>query len=272
MKPKTSFAAIIRRSAGFFPTPAVAVGTGGGNLKPDAFSVISVEPAIVGFTFAKPGPVLSGKSVRITALGADQTAAPPATLECTLIEAREIGDHVLLLAAVQRVCLRPGYPLVNWRRASFSLAIEHPFLKSSEALESFVIDWTTGVLPKAVWTHGAHVAVTGFHAFDNSAENVFAAMKQGILHFNSCTGVMNGPDSGYHETLTRFWSNTITRCISDAQPHSRFDAAAYAVRLFGEDRDLPALFYSFDVVRDRRARKEWVPPDQEPLPDSWGAN
>jgi hypothetical protein len=42
------------------------------------------------------------------------------------------------------------------------------------------------------------------------------------------------------------------------------------VRLFGEDRDLPNLFYSFDVVRDRRARSEWVAPDLEPLAEWYG--
>lgn len=37
-----------------------------------------------------------------------------------------------------------------------------------------------------------------------------------------------------------------------------------AVSAFGTDRDRFRLFYSFDVVRDRRARREWVAPDREP--------
>jgi len=120
------------------------------------------------------------------------------------------------------------------------------------------------------WTHAAHVAVTGYHAFNNTAESVFAEMKLGILHFNSFTGVVNGPDSGYHETLTRFWSNIITSTVRGAKPESRFEAARCAVRHFGEDRDLPSLFYSFNVARDRGARSEWVAPDREPLPEWCG--
>ena len=37
-----------------------------------------------------------------------------------------------------------------------------------------------------------------------------------------------------------------------------------AVPPFLEDRDRHRLHYSFDVVRDRRARREWIPPDRLP--------
>jgi hypothetical protein len=36
------------------------------------------------------------------------------------------------------------------------------------------------------------------------------------------------------------------------------------MQMFGEDRDRHRLFYSFDVVKDRRARCEWVAPDRSP--------
>jgi len=37
-----------------------------------------------------------------------------------------------------------------------------------------------------------------------------------------------------------------------------------AVAAFGSERDRFRQFYSFDVVRDRRARREWVAPDLTP--------
>jgi hypothetical protein len=61
--------------------------------------------------------------------------------------------------------------------------------------------------------------------------------------------------------LTRFWSNQITLAVHEAKPASRLHSARHAVSLFGENRDLPKLFYSFDVVRDRRARAGWIAPD-----------
>ncbi len=139
----------------------------------------------------------------------------------------------------------------------------YPFLDSDAALEDMVDRWLTGILPKTDWTHAAHVAVTGYYAFDRDADRVFIDMKQGILHFNQSTGTVNGPDSGYHETLTRFWSDTITRVVHEAAPESRLDAATCAVQRFGEDRAYPTRFYSFNLVRNRTARQQWIAPDLE---------
>lgn len=75
--------------------------------------------------------------------------------------------------------------------------------------------------------------------------------KSGILHFNVCLGTPNTEDSGYHETLTRFWAKVVGGFVRSGQFPSRLDNA---VRQFGEDRGRYRLHYSFDVVRDWRAR------------------
>jgi hypothetical protein len=258
MKQIPSFSSVFRRAATFFPSPGVTIEAGPDTLKPDSFCTVSFDPPVVAITLGRSFAVPPEFSIAIA----------PVKLECSLLEAKEIGDRTLHLAAVQRLEIRGGPPpAVNWRRASYRLHLDYPFLAGEDALDTFVHHWRTGVLPKNAWTHAAHVAVTGYHAFDHSPDDVFTEMKRGIVHFNSCTGVVDGPDSGYHETLTRFWSNTISHTVRDARPDSRLDAANYAVRLFGEDRDLASLYYSFDVVRDRRARREWVNPDLEPLPE-----
>ena len=88
---------------------------------------------------------------------------------------------------------------------------------------------------------------------------------RGILHFNDCVGTANTEDSGYHETLTRFWAGIVGGFVRVRQFPSRFEAVREAVRQFGEDRDRHRLYYGFDVVRDRRARREWIEPDREPI-------
>jgi hypothetical protein len=269
MKLDPSFGSAFHRAAAFFPSAGVVVETGLGTIRPDSFCPVSFDPAIVALTFAECTTGLPGQEFSVAALAFNIEDAAPVRLDCTLLETKEVGDHVMCFATVRRVEIRGGRPLVNWRRASFKLRLDYPFLESNDALETFVNSWRTGVLAKNAWTHAAHVAVTGYYAFDYAPESVFSEIKSGILHFNSCTGVVNGPDSGYHETLTQFWSNTITRAVRNGSPKSRLDAANFAVQLFGEDRDLPTLFYSFDVVRDRRARGEWMIPDREPLPEWW---
>ncbi len=144
------------------------------------------------------------------------------------------------------------------RRKTFAL------LESESELQRFVDAWKAGRLPKAEWTHSAHVAMAAYFAFDHAADATFAIMKAGILHHNTSVGTPNTEDNGYHETLTRFWAGEIGAFIRSGRFPSRLEAVRAAVAEFGGDRDRFRLFYSFDVVRDRRARREWVAPDREP--------
>ncbi len=45
-----------------------------------------------------------------------------------------------------------------------------------------------------------------------------------------------------------------------ATPHA---AVRAAVLRFGQERKLHENFYTYNVVADRRARREWVPPDRD---------
>jgi hypothetical protein len=136
-------------------------------------------------------------------------------------------------------------------------------LDSEASLQRFVEAWKSGKLPKPEWTHAAHVAMAAYFAFDHAADATFAIMKAGILHHNTSVGTPNTEDNGYHETLTRFWSSEIGEFVRSGRFPSRLEAVRAAVSTFGEDRGRFRLFYSFDVVQDRRARREWVAPDRE---------
>jgi flavin reductase (DIM6/NTAB) family NADH-FMN oxidoreductase RutF/Arc/MetJ-type ribon-helix-helix transcriptional regulator len=195
------------------------------------------------------GPVLNGT------LGA---------LFCEFTKDVETGDHQLILGEVKRLVLHgAGDPLVYWRRAFHRLHLHYPFIESEQLLEEFLRLWEAGTLSRSCWTHSAHVAVAAYYAFDYPQETAFQMTKSGILHFNVCVGTANTEDSGYHETLTRFWAGVVGGFVRSGQFPSRLEAVRNAVRQFGEDRDRHRLHYSFDVVRDRRARREWIQPDRE---------
>ena len=141
---------------------------------------------------------------------------------------------------------------------------KYPFLSSEELLHDFLREWQTGTLPKKSWTHAAHFCVSACLAFAHEAEEAFRLMKAGIIHYNMCVGTLNTGTSGYHETLTRFWSGVIHEFVREGEFSSRLEAARVAVAAFGEDRERHRTYYSFDVVRDVRARREWVSPDVKP--------
>jgi flavin reductase (DIM6/NTAB) family NADH-FMN oxidoreductase RutF len=202
-----------------------------------------------------------------TELGVPVFQGTLASLFCEFTKDIEAGDHQLILGEVKRLVLNgSGEPLVYWRRAFHRLHIHYPFLDSEQTLEEFLRLWESGTLPRSSWTHGAHVAVAACYAFDRPPETAFQMTKSGILHFNVCVGSANTQDSGYHETLTRFWAGIVSGFVRAGEFRSRLEAVRNAVRQFGEDRDRHRLYYSFDIVRDHRARREWVQPDREPVP------
>jgi hypothetical protein len=142
------------------------------------------------------------------------------------------------------------------------MATTHLFAASPDTLDAFIAAWRGLRLAKAEWTHGAHVGACAYYAFDHDAEATFAILGPAIKAFNLSVGGANTATSGYHETLTRFWTLAIAGHVARVRAASRWEAVRAALDRFGDDRGLPQRAYSFDVVRDLRARAEWVPPDR----------
>ncbi len=142
------------------------------------------------------------------------------------------------------------------------MPVQHDFLTSPASLAQFIADWEAGILAKAQWTHAAHVAVGACYGvrFGTSA---FERMRDGIRRYNEAEGTVNGPSSGYHETLTRFWSLVLAKAVAGID--DPFNAVTKAVTLYGEQRSLHTRYYSFDLVASTYARQNWVPPDLQPL-------
>ena len=144
------------------------------------------------------------------------------------------------------------------------LAEDSRFTCSEVALSSFLNRWRAGTLPKKQWTHAAHVAVAACHVFDYPADEALQKIRSGIIHYNTCVGTANTEHSGYHETLTRFWTHLIADLLRKRVFSSRLEFVRAALGRFGSDSTLFRSYYSFDVVKDIRARREWIAPDCKP--------
>jgi len=138
------------------------------------------------------------------------------------------------------------------------------FARSDTALSRFLDHWRAGTLPKKEWTHAAHVAVAASHLFDYPADEALQKIRAGIIHYNSCVGTANTDHSGYHETLTRFWTGLIADFLRTRALCSRLEFVRAALGRFGSDSTLFRSYYSFDVVKDIRARCQWIAPDLQP--------
>jgi hypothetical protein len=131
-------------------------------------------------------------------------------------------------------------------------------------LRAFISRWEGHTLPKVEWTHGAHVAVCAFYTAVLGPAEALRRMRAGIPAYNVAVGTQNTEDAGYHETLTCFWAQIVAQFIASRQFATPFDAVTATVLRYGLERKLHETFYTFNVVADRRARREWVPPDKLP--------
>ncbi|MBM3725771.1 MAG: hypothetical protein FJW40_10155 [Acidobacteria bacterium] len=134
-------------------------------------------------------------------------------------------------------------------------------LASPDAFEAFLAAFEAGTLPKTAWTHGAHVAMGAAYNI-RYGECALARIRDAIRRFNLATGGENTDTSGYHETLTVFWTELLGREVSGFT--GPWQAACHAVAKYGSQRGYHQQFYSFDVVASTEARRRWIPPDRDP--------
>ena len=146
------------------------------------------------------------------------------------------------------------------------MGVDYPFLASDSSLRAFIRQWEERTLPKVEWTHAAHVVVCAFYAAEHDPTEALQRMREGIPLYNLAVGGQNTEDSGYHETLTCFWAHIIRDFIVSAQFPTSFVAAEATVLRYGQERKLHTSYYSYDVVANRLARRQWIPPDIIPLP------
>jgi len=121
-------------------------------------------------------------------------------------------------------------------------------------------------LPKAEWTHRAHLTVALWYLSRMPAEEALERVRDGIRRYNVATGGANTETSGYHETITRFYVWLVGHFVRE-ECRSQQDLVERANRLFDRygARDLPLRHWSEARLMSPQARAGWVDPDLRPL-------
>jgi hypothetical protein len=136
-------------------------------------------------------------------------------------------------------------------------------LESEESLDVFLQAFQAGTWPHAAWTHTSHVIMAGCYLLAWPEAEATERIRQGIRQYNDRQGNVNTADSGYHETLTIFWIQTIRAWLAEEPTGgTRLDVIRSLAERFGPQRDLYKDYYSFDVLRSREARAQWIAPDR----------
>lgn len=78
-----------------------------------------------------------------------------------------------------------------------------PSLPVTEAeIDAFLVAFEGCTLPKAEWTHSAHLLTGACYVHGMQREAALAKMRECVRRYNESVGGKNTETSGYHETVT----------------------------------------------------------------------
>ncbi len=109
-------------------------------------------------------------------------------------------------------------------------------------------------LPAPAWTHRAHLRIAEMHVARYDLDEAHLRMRVGIIRLNAAHELVETPQRGYHETMTRVWLMLVA------------DARARGVPAATLERELPLRYYSRERLFSVRARSTFVEPDLASLP------
>jgi hypothetical protein len=134
-------------------------------------------------------------------------------------------------------------------------------LGMEELVEAFI----ACTLPKAEWTHQAHLRVGLWHLLRHNAEEALALLRVRIQRYNVSRGGANTDHAGYHETITRFYVWVIGRFLRSADRSQGIDQLAEDLICRYGEKNLPLRYYSRELLFSVPARRQWIEPDLAPL-------
>src|SRR5215471_8165534 len=134
------------------------------------------------------------------------------------------------------------------------------------ALDVLVEGFLSCTLPRAEWTHTAHLRVGAWHVHHHGADEALTRLRRAIRALNDSHGTANTDTSGYHETITAAYVRLLDAFLRRFPPAVPLERRVQ-VLLDGPiaDRAVLLRFWSKELLMSPAARRAWVPPDVAPL-------
>jgi hypothetical protein len=122
-------------------------------------------------------------------------------------------------------------------------------------------------LPRAEWTHEAHLAATTWLLTRRPDVDIDKELPGMIRRYNESVGGVNSDSEGYHETITRVFLRGVRLFLAEADLKEPLHELVNELLLSPMGRrDWPLRFYSQGRLFSVEARREFVPPDLAELP------
>ena len=125
----------------------------------------------------------------------------------------------------------------------------------------------TRTLPRAEWTHEAHLAATTYLLLKHPEIDLDKEFPSLIRRYNESVGGVNSDTEGYHETITRVFLHGVRLFLREAGLDAPVRELVNELLLspIGR-RDWPLRFYSPATLFSVEARRKFVEPDIAALP------
>lgn len=140
--------------------------------------------------------------------------------------------------------------------------------EAPDSLAELVYQFEHRTLPLKQWTHQAHLSVGLWMVHTYGCAEAESRMRTGIRAYNESTGGVNGPDQGYHETITLAWLRLLDLYLQQYSSPSLADLETTRAEFLASDyarRDTLLRFYRRETLFSQSARQHWTEPDLTPI-------
>jgi len=120
-------------------------------------------------------------------------------------------------------------------------------------------------LPKAEWTHEAHLAACTWLLLERPAIDPETELPGIIRAYNVAVGGVNDDTQGYHETLTQLYIRAVRRHLASHGADNLLGTVNALLAGPVADRGWPLTHYSREVLFSVPARRGWIEPDLLPI-------
>ena len=146
------------------------------------------------------------------------------------------------------------------------LTLEATRFRTTEEILALVRRFEDCTLPRAEWTHAAHLTVALWHLLQYDWPEAVGRVSRGIRRYNAAHGIVETPTGGYHETLTLFWLRAVRSFLEGGRNEARALVSLANELAARYDKSLPLEYYTRGRLFSPEARSGWVEPDLKPLP------
>lgn len=133
--------------------------------------------------------------------------------------------------------------------------------QSEDEILDLVKSFEEQTLPLEDWTHLAHLVVASYYIKTYSLLEAQARLRTYIKMYNESVGIKNSLTSGYHETVTIFWTRIIDKFVQTKNLSLLEICNLFSFYLPQLKKEFILGFYSKALLSSPTARIEWVAPD-----------